>query len=85
MARVYQGLPATQIQLRRAHGEIDGKPSDTDDRYVEEEDDSLWGQPTISSTTLKLAKYVRDEPSDGPEYEDLQVCGLGLFLSLIHI
>ena len=81
MAREYEGHPPAQIQLQRAQGEVDGKASSVDDRYVEEVDEELCGKPQISSTTLKLAKFKKAEPSEDPPFDDLQVCGLGSFIA----
>ena len=81
MAREYEGHPPAQIQLHRAQGEVDGKASSVDDRYVEEVDEELCGKPQISSTTLKLAKFKKAEPSEDPPFDDLQICGLGSFIA----
>ena len=81
MSREYEGRAPAQIMLQRAHGETEGKASDLDGRYVEEEDDELWGKPQISSTTLKLAKFKKAVSSEEPFFDDLRVCGLGYFIA----
>ena len=68
MAREYEGRPPAKIELRRAHGEVEFQTSSADDRYVEEEDEELWGPPQISSTTLKLAKFKKGGAPRGPAF-----------------